>query len=138
MISPATIQIAIIALLKADAALVAGLGATARIKEAEWRGTSFAYPALRVDMTSISPQGNGACAEQWLTVEGALIVYSKEDSSLECLTLLGVVQDAIQRQRLSAAGMTGLELKIAQLSPPDREENIWRGAVLFTTTAIET
>jgi len=138
MLSPYDIQAALITLLKADAPLVAALADAGAIKEAEWRGTDFEYPAVRVDITGGSPQGNGACAEQWIGVAGSIIVLSKEDSSAECLTLLGLVQNAVQRKRLTGVGMTGLEIKIDQTVYPFREINLWRGEIVFATVAIET
>jgi len=137
MLSPYDIQAALIALLKADPLLVAALPVADAIKEAEWRGTDFDYPAVRVDITGGSPQGNGACAEQWIGLAGSIIVLSKVDSSAECLTLLGLVQNALQRERLTGAGMTGLEMKIDSVAYPFRELNLWRGEILFYTTAIE-
>jgi len=138
MLSPYDIQAALIALLKANGPLVAALPIADAIKEAEWRGTAFGYPAIRVDITGGSPQGNGACAEQWIGLAGNIIVLSKADSSAECLTLLGLVQNALQRKRLSAAGMTSLEVKIDSVAYPFRELNLWRGEVVFATTAIQT
>jgi len=129
---------ALLALLKADVPLVGALASPECIKEAEWRGTDFDYPAVRVDVTDRRPEGTGACAEAWLGVTGRLIAYSKEDSSAECLVLLGLLQNAIQRRRLALVGLTSLDLKVVQTVYPFRELNLWRGEVIFATTAIET
>lgn len=139
MLSPATIQAALMTLLQADVPLVAALGGDpAQIKEASWRGKGFEHPAVRLDMGDHRPQGTGACAEQWLGLVGSINVFSKDSSSLECLTILGLVANAIQRKRLTGAGMTGLEIKIDQTVYPYRDGNVWRGEVVFATTAIET
>ncbi|OGS01184.1 MAG: hypothetical protein A2V88_08875 [Elusimicrobia bacterium RBG_16_66_12] len=127
---------ALIALLKANGPLVAALPAAGAIKEAEWRGTNFDYPAIRLDITGGGPQGNGACAEGWTGVAGSVIALSKEDSSGECLTLLGLIQDALQRKHLP--GLAALEVKIDSTTYPFRELNLWRGEVLFATTVIQT
>ncbi len=138
MESPLTVQDALIALLKADAPLVAALGGPARIKDAEWRGTTFEYPCVRLDFSSASPEGNGNCAEAWASIAATIEVFSKDSSSRQCLTLLGVVQTAVQRKHLNAPGMTSLEIKIAQTIPPDRDDNVWRGQVVIYSTAIDT
>jgi hypothetical protein len=138
MLSPDTVQAALVAVLKANGTLVGALAGPDSIKEAQWRGTTFDYPAVRVDITDMRPQGNGACAEQWLAVAGAIIVFSKIDSSVECMTVLGLVQNAIQRRRLAGAGLTSLDLRVEFVVYPYREGNIWRGEIAFGTTAIET
>jgi hypothetical protein len=138
MISPNVVQAAIVALLKADAPLVAGLaGDPARIKEADWRGTGFDYPAVRVDITDMRPTGNGNCSEQRLGVTGAIIVYSKVDSSAEAAQVLGLVENAIQQKHLSGAGMGSQVLRPFQTNFPYRDNDIWRGEVVFATTVFE-
>jgi len=138
MLSPAVIQAALIALLKANAPLVAALPGAAHIKEADWRGTTFDYPAVRVDIGSGIPEGTGACAEEWTRLAGSIIVLSKADSSAECLSIMGLIQNAIIRHRLAGAGLTSLDLKVDQAAYPFRQDDIWRGEVLFYTTAIQT
>lgn len=138
MESPLTVQDALIALLQADVPLVTALGLADRIKEAKWRGTTFEYPCLRVDFSSASPEGSGNCAEAWASIAATLEVFSKDSSSRECLTLLGLIQNAVQRKRLTAAGMASLEIKIDQTIPPDRDDNVWRGQVLIYSTVIDT
>jgi len=138
MLSPTKVQAALVALLKANGLLVAGLPAADAIKEAQWRGSKFDYPAVRVDISDMRPQGNGACANRWLATAGSILVYSKGDSSAECENVLGLVENAIVRRHLSAAGLTSLELRVDQVVCPFRESNLWRGEILFATTAIET
>lgn len=139
MISPDIVQAAIIALLKADAPLVAGLAADAeRIKEADWRGTDFEYPACRVNIADMRPTGSGNCSEQRLGVTGSIIVYSKADSSAEASRLLGLVQNAIRQKHLTGAGMTSQVMRPVETHFPYRDNDIWRGEVLFATTVIET
>jgi hypothetical protein len=136
MLSPNTIQAAMLALLKANLPLTTALGGAAAIKEAEWHGTGFTYPACRLDLSDVRPDGTGACAEEWGGLVGRIVVYSKQDSSSECLTLLGLVQDAIQRRRLTGAGLTSLEIKIDSTVLPYLEGGVWRGDVVIYTTAI--
>lgn len=137
MIAPDTVQAAIITLLKADAALVASLTAAARIKEADWRGTTFEYPACRVDVADMRPTGNGSCTEQRLGVTGSIIIYSKQESSLEAAKLLGLVENAIQQKHLSGAGMGSQIMRPIQTILPYRDNDIWRGDVVFATTVFE-
>jgi hypothetical protein len=137
VLSPDVIQAAVIALLKADAPLVAALTDATSIKEAGWRGTTFNYPAIRLSLTGHSPKGNGQCAEANLALGGRLIALSKDDSSDECLKLLGLMCDAIQRKRLAGTGLTSMELRPEITSYPVREDTIWRGEIVFATTTVE-
>jgi hypothetical protein len=136
MISPRTAQAATVALLLADAPLVALVGA--EIRESEWQGTAFTYPAVRVDLLDLTPEGNGSCAEAWSAVTGRIRVFSNQASSGQCLDLLAAVQRAVQRKHLIGVGYTSLEMKIASVIMPYQEENIWRGEVAFFSTIIPT
>lgn len=137
-VNPVTVQKAIIDILKANAALVAVLANANQIKEAEWRGKTFSYPAVRVDLLEMVPGASDNCADCWREVRAAIIVLSKDASSIECLTVLDRIEDALERQRLSDTGLTSHEIKIERIVPSDREENIWRGEVDIFTTAIAT
>ena len=136
MISPRDAQAATIALLKADASLDAAVGA--EIRESDWQGTAFVYPAVRVDLAQLRPEGTGACAESWSALNARIQVWSNEDSGGECLDLLGLVQVALQRKRLAGAGYTSLEIKIDMTVLPFRDGELWRGEVAFYTTIIPT
>jgi hypothetical protein len=83
------------------------------------------------------PTGNGNCSEQRLGVTGAIIVYSKVDSSAEAAQVLGLVENAIQQKHLSGAGMGSQVLRPFQTNFPYRDNDIWRGEVVFATTVFE-
>jgi len=134
----ATVQEALVTLLKADAALAVDLGDANQVKEAEWRGKVFSYPAVRVDLIDMTPGATDNCTSCWREVRAAIIVLSKDESSIECLDVLNAVEDALERKRLSGTGLTSHEIKIERIVLPSREENIWRGEVDIFTTAIAT
>jgi hypothetical protein len=110
----------------------------AEIREIQWQGTPFAYPAVRVDLGDLGPQGTGPCAEAWSLLTFRISVFSNEDSSGECLDLLAAVQAALQRRRLAGPGFTSLEIKIDMTILPYPDDTIWRGEVALSTTIIAT
>jgi hypothetical protein len=82
--------------------------------------------------------GNGNCAEEWQDVVGNLLVYSKEDSSAECQSLVRLVRAAFTGRRLVGPSMTSLDLRLSQAIYPYREMEVWRADVGFATTVMPT
>lgn len=95
MISPELVQKAVMLKLKANAALVAALGSADRIKESQWQGTDFVYPAVRVDGGEQTPIGNGVDHLKLSTVSWSVRCYSEKDSSFEANNLIGLVLEAL-------------------------------------------
>lgn len=143
MISAELIQKAVIAKLKANAALVAALPSADNIKEAQWQGTDFTYPAVRVDGNPQEPIGNGVDHLKLSTVSWAVKVYSEKDSSFEAGNIMGLVLQALfNTQILNATDNNNLPyfsiIRIdctSQEHPFRLSERLWFSQATFESTA---
>lgn len=89
MISNNSIQAALITYLKANSSLLAKLSSSADIKESQWQGTDFIYPAVRIDLGTQVPEGNPLCNYSSLPI--TVQVFTEDASSLNCDTIAGII-----------------------------------------------
>lgn len=128
MISNVDIQTAIISLLKSDTALAAWLVSAGssgdEIRESQWQGGDFSYPAVRVALGTQSniPEG---CYSQTVFL---VAVFSEQDSSLEADTGSAIVLDALSDKQLPGLNTSGI---IVDSMPHALRtgERLWRATV---------
>lgn len=94
MISNEIVQAAITAYLKADANVIAALGGSAdEIREAQWQGTTFNYPAVRVQLQTQIPEGELLCDIGRIPI--AILCYSESNSSMQADQIAGIINTAL-------------------------------------------
>lgn len=136
MIPVNDVKAAIIGHLKADTALAAELekqneGASAEIREHQWAGRTFQYPALRVDLLPQDEIGNPPC---YSSQPFNVYIYTEDDSSFNCGELLGLVDAALIRKNINAnAFHTGIIESVSSVPPNRQTERVWRAAGQYTT-----
>jgi len=132
MIDNDLIQAAIIAKLKANALLTAfltGLGATSEIREAQWQGTEFVYPNVRVEIGTQVEDGNPPC---YSMTPFTIYSYSEKDSSREANQLAGFVNDALLRQMVSGSGwQSQLIIGDGNIAARRVTERVWQAVNLY-------
>jgi len=122
---------AVIAFLKADVAIVAVVGD--EIREANWMGSDFTYPALRVDTSRMSAQIlNGNCEGEWFLITFSVYIFSEGRSSKAGQNLAGLVGRRFQNNRLITADFRSQPLNIDYNSPVTDGKTHWRGEVIVT------
>lgn len=135
MIANDRIQAAIVAKLKADATLIAWLtarSAGSEVRESQWQGTVFTYPAVRVDLGTQMPSGNGPCYLANGEMPFTVYSYSEDDSSKQADVLAGLVNDALLGQQFSGTGFTTGLVKSDGLASATRlAERLWRAAGFY-------
>lgn len=90
MIPNDDVQAGIIAKLKANATLVAALNSSSEIKENQYQGAEFLYPAVRVSVgTQTNDRRSPFCAFGFLPF--TVRVYSEQKSSQQADDILGKV-----------------------------------------------
>src|SRR5581483_4320457 len=65
-----------------------------RIKEAEWQGTDFSYPAIRVGV-DLQPSINGCGLD---TADWTIEAFSEQKSSLEADTITGTLASLLHKK----------------------------------------
>ncbi len=127
MISNELVQAGIIVKLKADSALTTWLtdrSAGAEIRENQWQGRQFVYPAIRVDLVNQAENGNPPCFSQ-----ASFNVFSitEGDSSKDAGILAGLVDSALIRKKFSGTGFnSGLTTSLGATGPIRTAERTWQ------------
>lgn len=112
MVGNDVIQAAIIAKLKADTALTTWLTARStagEIREGQYQGTQFAYPAVRASVGDQAPTGD-TCYTTRGEVTFEVWCYSEQASSQECDQLAKLTADVLLGKRLSGTGFASLAM----------------------------
>lgn len=124
------LQTAMLALLKLDAVLVAAVGQ--EIREDNWTGSQFKYPAVRVALPMIGASPfNGNCFRETVDVRYTIYGYGEGTSSMPAARILDLIRSAAEGKEMP--NITHLvRLNFASSSPPVPEgERLWRGEVQF-------
>ena len=143
MIGNDLIQAAIVAKLKADTALVAWLTALSagdEIRETQWQGTQFTYPAVRASVGDQLPDaGMGTCYLTSGEFTFTVYSYSESDSSRQADQLAALVNDALAGKRLSGTGFATMSIKCDGMAHATRmAERVWGAANIYRANLYET
>jgi len=136
MIANDRVQAAIVAFLKADTALTAWLtarSAGSEIREAQWQGTIFSYPAVRVDLGTQLPDGLGTCYTSNGQIPFTVYSYSEHDSSQQADQLAHLVNNALFGKQISGGTgfTTGLVKSDGLVSATRLAERLWRAGGFY-------
>lgn len=127
MINPNLIRAAIIAKLQADTALAAWLtarSASSEIRESQWQGVTFVYPAIRIDLLPQTEDGNPPC---YSNQPFNAFAFTEGDSSAECGDLLILLDAALIRNQIVGTGFTtGLITSLGSIPPNRTSERVWQ------------
>jgi hypothetical protein len=146
MISHASFQEQVIDELQAFVALTA-LVPAAEIREMQWQGVDFTYPAVRVDTRRQIPEGTAPCRLTISIEDFAVLAYSEDDSSLECEQICFQIIEALFSSRTQLEDATPSQgpawrtetVNLVTFNAPRRMgERTWRGEVIFRCRVKET
>jgi hypothetical protein len=137
MIANDRVQAALMTKLKAMTFLIALLQKKEDIKESQWQGRDFVYPAVRVALGTQTPIVAHPCAASKVTV--TIIVKSEEASSKEADVIAGLLASPVASGGLNGLtwsaiieGVRFVSLRTAGLVSAVREdERTWRAEVSF-------
>ena len=119
------VQLALIERLKADTALVTLLGTADQIKETEWQGAVFVFPAVRVENT-IKPN-MAYCPPD--DVDITIFCLSEQKSSKQCSLIASAVAKVFHNKRGQTAtnGVKFVFSRVASIPYPKQQEgqSIW-------------
>lgn len=143
MITNNDIQAALVAKLKANTPLVAWLTAKSaanEIRETNWQGAAFSYPAVRIEAgTQLPGPRDSHCYLTTGEVTFTALSFSESDSSQQADELAGLVNAALMGQRLSASSFRSLVIQSDGLTHADRTaERVWRAIGLYRMQIYET
>ena len=129
MISNEKIQASVITKLQASAALVARLKTKDEIKEDQWQGTTFAYPAVRVVLGSQTPSVAENCVAAAISL--SVMVSSEDASSKQADEIAGIIANHLNKTSWSNTiqGVRFASLWVVSLIPAIHEGAVWKSEV---------
>jgi hypothetical protein len=122
MLNTNDIQEAIIKYLKADVTLVAMLKSSGEIKEDNWQGVAFAYPAVRVDIRN-QEAGNVENTCNYSLVTFTVLCYSEQKSSKEANNIAWRVLELFHDHSFSYDGLYFTHVLNTGLIPAMRKDD---------------
>jgi hypothetical protein len=126
------VQIALLAYLKAQASLVTLLTVSNNIKETQWQGTDFVYPAVRVG-NDVLPSQDGCKPDE---VEGAILCFSEQKSSKQCSQIASEVSKILHRLSFTSPvnSVKFMRIYVTRVTYPSQVEGttIWQSQVQIT------
>lgn len=114
------VQAAIIASMKGKSSITSLLSGSSDIKEMQWQGTDFVYPAVRVNVTML-PAVNG-CLD---TAEVSIEVYSEQKSSDQASTIAGAIYTSYHRHPFKQNGIQFPTVVVTRIDAPERSIYAW-------------
>lgn len=125
--TPETFKSAWIASLKAQPTLTALLSATGEIKETQWQGTDFDYPAVRVAL-DFMPSIN-RCGPDDAEVE--IEIFSAEKSSKQAAHIASVIFELYHGHPFTSNGIMFSTVIVRKVHKPDRDVYAWMSKVVI-------
>lgn len=138
MISDEVFQADIIAKLKSITSVTALLPEQASgIKESQWQGDTFQYPAVRLDLERSGYYFDEQERCSLYRLEFSIYVFSQERSSKQCSQITGLIENA-----MTSTGFTGISgthyqrVKLEdKVSAFRQDEHTWRSQLIYSTRA---
>lgn len=118
-----TIQAAFIAHLKSLPELTSQLTGVSgtEIREYQWQGADFVYPALRV-YVDVFPSVNGCGTDRAMV---CIEAFSEQKSSKEAKHLSGILVDKLHKRRFIAEGLNFAMVRVVNTDKAERTIFAW-------------
>jgi len=97
-IRPDLLKGALVSYLKSKSTITDLLDSAADIKEEQWQGRDFSYPAVRVHISSWQP-GPTDCS--FAEFDASVTCFSEQASSAECDKLSGIISNVLHEGAFS-------------------------------------
>jgi hypothetical protein len=120
-----TSQAAWIAYLKSKTQLVALLDSSLQIKEQQWQGDEFKYPAIRVAVDYF-PTVEGCGPDD---IDVTIDVFSEQKSSKEAAHIAAVLQSILHKHTFSQNGLKFPMVNVQKIDKPFRDIFAWKISV---------
>ena len=132
MANQETVQEAWIAYLKSKTALVSLLDNALQIKQLQWQGDEFLYPAVRVSVDYM-PSVNGCGPDD---VDVFIEVFSEEKSAKEVLHISATLQGILQKKPFTQNGINFPLVWVKKIDKPVRDIYAWKSTLHIKALAV--
>jgi hypothetical protein len=129
MIHNDKIQAALLARAKSFATILAKLSDTDEIREDQWQGREYSYPAYRIRIIRNEPSND--CYQR---VEFSFQTFSENSSSQQADDMCGTINDEFHDKSFSRNSIRFTGVICSNLSPAMRvDKRTWRAEAFFET-----
>lgn len=122
------VQAAWIAYLKSQPTLTILLANSGQIKELQWQGDEFVYPAIRVSV-DFYPSVNGCIPRATVFID----VFSEEKTSKQASNIAGVIQNLVHRKPFTSVGVKFFMILVEEVVHPERSIFAWQSEIKVNT-----
>jgi len=117
------------------ATLHAALATDEEIRENQFQGTQFAYPAIRVAFTYLNPTENTPCRDDIFRSYFSIVSFSESTSSLEADTIAGLVAEALDEAMINVTAFRTGNISLGSVNAAIRiGPRLWRAETFFRTS----
>ena len=114
------------------AALHAALATDEEIRENQFQGTQFAYPAIRVVFSYLNPTENTPCRDDIFRSYFSIVSFSESTSSLEADNIAGLVAEALDEEMLNETTFRTGNISLGSVNAAIRiGPRLWRAETFF-------
>lgn len=125
-ISNDLLQAALVAYLKAQTTLTSVI-TSAEIRENTWKGTTFSYPNVRIELTRNTPEKDH-CPQ---SIDVTFQVFSEKPDSQQADQIAGIITTILHDKQIGQNGLK-IYLYATNVQPAYAENNTWRSNVIMT------
>jgi len=122
------VQASWIAYLKSKPTLTSLLANNSQVKESQWQGEIFSYPAVRISV-DFFPSINGCIPRANVFIS----VFSEEKSSDQASTIAGVIQNLVHRKPFESVGVKSFMVIVQEVTHPERSIFAWQSDIKVNT-----
>jgi hypothetical protein len=126
------IQAALLAYIRTKATILAEI-TTTEMKEDQWQGTTFTYPAIRIQLHPTIPSKSDPCSSHDVSV--SFLVFTEDASSQKADKIAGIINQALHGRAFSSNNIA-FTLWTTNLIPAIRsDKTTWRSEVMMNGKA---
>jgi len=108
------------------------------VRENQFQGTEFSYPALRVHVNYNNPIGEGPCRDEVFRIYFSITSWSEDPSSKEADDLLGLIADGLDEYIIDVATFRTGNISLGSVNSAIRiGPRLWRAEAFFRTTVYQ-
>ena len=126
------VQAAMLAYLQSKSAITSLLDDSGQIKEAQWQGTEFTYPAVRISV-DLRPSMNGCSPDD---ADFAIDVFDEQKSSKTASVLSGTIAKALHKVPFSSNGIKFITVVVQRVAKPYRSIYAWQSTLTVLTQVV--
>lgn len=126
------VQASWIAYLKSKTTLTSLLANAGQIKELQFQGDEFVYPAVRINVDYM-PSINGCGPDD---IEVQIDIFSEQKSSKEAAHIAAVIQGILQKKPFTSLGVNFPMVWVKRVDKPFRDIYAWKSVVYIKGLAV--